>query len=79
MYHPDFTMGRLGYFDILVWNPLQSALINEAADHSGVAAEAGVYEQRTVYTKSQFVTVAACSFHWWSNALGAGLIRVWNI
>ena len=48
MYHPDFTMGRPGYFDISVWNPLQSA-INEATDHSGVAAEAGVRAKNSLH------------------------------
>ena len=34
-------MGRPGYFDVSVWSPLQSSLINEASGHAGVAAESG--------------------------------------
>ena len=51
---------------------------NEAADHSGLAAEAGVRAKNSLHEIS-VRNCGACSFHWWSNALGAGLRRVWNI
>ena len=40
-YHPDFSFGRPGYFDVSVQNPLLPSYVNKAALRSGVAAEAG--------------------------------------
>ena len=41
IYHPNFSLGQPGYFDVSVRNPLLPSYVNEAALRSGVAAEAG--------------------------------------
>ena len=45
VFHPDFEQGLPTYFDLTVRNSLQPLYIAQAAQHAGVAAEAGEKEK----------------------------------
>ena len=40
IFHPDFLLGRLGFFDVTVANSLQPSFITKAVSNAGAAAEA---------------------------------------
>ena len=45
IFHPDFRFGKPAYFDVSVRGSLQPQYLSKAADHPGVAGEAGEIEK----------------------------------
>ena len=61
VFHPDFEQGLPTYFDLTVRNSLQPLYIAQAAQHAGVAKEAGEKEKDCRH--EGLVTATGSVFH----------------
>ena len=56
VFHPDFSFGKPGYFDVSVRNSFQSQFLSRASEHPGAAGEAGELDKDDKHEKDVTAT-----------------------